>query len=155
MIPGHYITGESYDIPLDFPKDSERNLKFKTKIFNIFNFWLKIWWKILNVAAQNWKCWKILVSNLKLHFFYIFIKKVCFQIEDVQWTLCATQMNIKMLYFRSSVVQAQLFNPHISQLWSFLKILVYLQTGCLGGSLQWTVQWMHLKAHNASKDVSG
>ena len=43
MIPGHYITGnESYDIPLDFPKDSERNFKFETKIFNIFNFWLKI-----------------------------------------------------------------------------------------------------------------
>ena len=38
---------------------------------------------------------------------------------------------------------------------SFLKILVYLQTGYLGGSLQWTVQWMHLKAHSASKDVSG
>ena len=59
MIPGHYITGnESYDIPLDFPKDSERNFKFETKIFNIFNFWLKIWWKMLNFAAKNWKCWK-------------------------------------------------------------------------------------------------
>ena len=37
---------------------------------------------------------------------------------------------------------------------SFLKILVYLQTGCLGGSLQWTAQWIHFKAHNATKDVS-
>ena len=44
MIPGHYIIGnESYNTPLNFPKDSEWNFKSENKIFNILNFRLKIW----------------------------------------------------------------------------------------------------------------
>ena len=59
MILGHYITGnESYNIPLDFSKDSEWNFKFEFKIFVIFNFWLKICLKMLDFPAKNWKFWK-------------------------------------------------------------------------------------------------
>ena len=56
MIPGHYITGnESYNIPLHFPKDSEWYFNSETKIFNIFNLWLKILSKMLNFSANNGK----------------------------------------------------------------------------------------------------
>ena len=38
-IPDHYIVGnESYNTPLDFPKDTERNFNSETKFFKIFNF---------------------------------------------------------------------------------------------------------------------
>ena len=41
-IPGHYIVGtESYTIPFDFLKDTERNFNSETKIFKSFNFLFK------------------------------------------------------------------------------------------------------------------
>jgi len=54
MMSGRYIIGnESYNIFLDFPKDSEWNFKFEIIIFNILIFWLEIWSKIPNFPPKN------------------------------------------------------------------------------------------------------
>ena len=81
-------------------------------------------------------------TSKKSFFFFFFIKKACLQIEDVQWTLCATSMNIKMFYFRSLIEQTQLFNPHnYKPNFEFLKncnvfanrLLLVYQSGFIAG----------------------
>ena len=53
-ISGRYIVGnESYSIPFHFPKDTEWNFKYETKIFNIFNFLSKNHWKMSNFLFKN------------------------------------------------------------------------------------------------------
>ena len=76
--------------------------------------------------------WEAEKSLEKKCFFYIFIKKLCFQIEGAQWTLCASQMNIKTSYFPSWVEQAQLFNPLISQIFDFFAQCNVFASGLLG-----------------------
>ena len=59
MIPGHYIIGnESYNTPLNFPKDLEWNFKFETKIYNNFIFWRKNWAFFTIFSTKNWNCCK-------------------------------------------------------------------------------------------------
>ena len=106
MIPGHFIArNETCKILLHFPKDSESNFKFETKIFNIFNFGREKSAFLIIFSTKNSKRWKFLSKSWNFILNLSECGEGCYDFHFLQyndqesWSRTQILINIRKCFF--------------------------------------------------------